>query len=96
MRSRLTVIAAAVLGFGLSPSAHSAESIGIFETILESAIAESELQLHASHVVRVPDDAVSRPLEPMRTEKKYRKFNGNGPAKMMARQIWLLIRASIT
>jgi uncharacterized protein (DUF302 family) len=169
------------------PPANAADSIGIFETILESsisfeettaalesAIAESELQLHASHVVRVPDDmqqakvyvltsptyadaaasesprtvsaqvlriavytmgdekkayvnmanpiahamvyysessnydtlvtaatavaadiravvaavpgnAVSRPLEPMRTEKKYRKFNGDGPAKMMAK-----------
>ena len=45
------------------------EDIGIFETILQSsvsfsetnqaleeAIAASELQLHATHVVRVPDD----------------------------------------
>ena len=36
-------------------------------------------------VTAVPGNAVSRPLEPMRTEKKYRKFNGDGPAKMMAK-----------
>jgi len=68
MRSSLIVIAAA-LGLGLAPPAYSAGSIGIFETILESsvpfvdtttaieaAIAASDLQLQAAHVVHVPDD----------------------------------------
>jgi len=183
----IVAFVAVALGLSLAPSAYPAESIGIFETVLESsvsfadttaalesAIAESELQLHAEHVVRVPDDVqqakvyvltspayasaaasesartvsaqvlriavytmgdaktayvnmanpiahamvyysessnydalvsaatavaadirevvaelpgkiVSIPLEPMRTEKKYRKFNGDGPAKMMAK-----------
>jgi len=170
-----------------APPTFADESIGIFETVFESsvsfsattdaierAITESELQLHASHVVRVPDDAhqakfyvltlpayadaaasesprtvsaqilriavfttgdeqttfvnmanpvahaivyyanssnydalleaaksaaeeirqlvstlsgkaVNYPAGPTRTEKKYRKFNGDGPAKMMAK-----------
>ncbi len=169
------------------PSADAAESIGIFETLLESsqsfaetadavesAIEDSGFTLHATHTVAVPDDkhqaklyvltspsyiaaaaaesprtvsaqvlrlavytlgddqkafvnmanpvahamvyysgsvnydalvkaattvaddlravihalpgtAVRRQQEPARTEKKYRKFNGDGPAKMMAK-----------
>jgi hypothetical protein len=52
-----------------APATFADESIGIFETVFESsvsfsattdaierAIAGSELRLHASHVVRVPDD----------------------------------------
>jgi len=33
----------------------------------------------------VPGKAVSAQLKPARTEKKFRKFNGDGPAKMMAK-----------
>ena len=36
-------------------------------------------------VSAVPGKAVSYPAGPTRTEKKYRKFNGDGPAKMMAK-----------
>ncbi len=184
---QVVVIAMVVLGLGLASPAQSADSIGIFETVLESsesftattatlesAIAGSDLQLHGVHDVRVPDNmhqarvyvltspqylaaataepprtvsaqvlrvavytmgdeqksfvnmanpvahamvfyaespnydaliaaakgaadqirsvakavpgnAVTRQLEPMRSERKYRKFNGDGPAKMMAR-----------
>jgi hypothetical protein len=35
-------------------------------------------------VAAVPGEAVSEQLEPLRTEKKYNKYNGDGPAKMMA------------
>jgi hypothetical protein len=46
-----------------------------------SAAAEAIRQLVAS----VPGTPVSIQLAPLRTEKKYRKFNGDGPAKMMAK-----------
>jgi hypothetical protein len=36
-------------------------------------------------VGNVPGQAVKFPAGPTRTEKKYRKFNGDGPAKMMAK-----------
>jgi hypothetical protein len=36
-------------------------------------------------VQAIPGSAVSIQTEPMRTEKKFRKFNGDGPAKMMAK-----------
>lgn len=36
-------------------------------------------------VANVPGQAVKFPAGPTRTEKKYRKFNGDGPAKMMAK-----------
>ena len=36
-------------------------------------------------VQALPGNAVSEQLEPVRSEKKYRKFNGDGPAKMMAK-----------
>ena len=36
-------------------------------------------------VANVPGKAVTYPAGPSRTEKKYRKFNGDGPAKMMAK-----------
>ena len=62
------VTALVALAFWASPTLAD-ESIGIFETVLESsvsfsatnealeqAITESGLQLHASHVVRVPGD----------------------------------------
>ena len=35
-------------------------------------------------VAAVPGEAASQQLEPIRTEKKYNKYNGDGPAKMMA------------
>jgi len=38
-----------------------------------------------SVVQALPGVPVSRQLEPARTEKKYRGFNGDGPAKMMAK-----------
>jgi len=69
MKNR-AAFAAVVLGsFGLAPLLHADDNIGIFETIhessvsfsetntaLEQTLADSGLQLHASHVVRVPDD----------------------------------------
>ncbi len=36
-------------------------------------------------VAGVPGDAVSAQQEPMRTEKHYRKYKGDGPARMMAK-----------
>lgn len=36
-------------------------------------------------VANVPGKAVKYPAGPTRTERKYRKFNGDGPAKMMAK-----------
>ncbi len=33
----------------------------------------------------VPGKAVSRQNEPVRTEKHYRKYKGDGPARMMAK-----------
>jgi uncharacterized protein (DUF302 family) len=36
-------------------------------------------------VAAVPGDAVSQQLEPSRSEKQYNKYNGDGPAKMMAK-----------
>ena len=36
-------------------------------------------------VQAIPGDAVSVQTSPMRMEKKYREFNGDGPAKMMAK-----------
>ena len=38
-----------------------------------------------SVVQALPGAPVQKPLEPMRSEKQYRKFNGDGPAKMMAK-----------
>jgi hypothetical protein len=35
-------------------------------------------------VAAVPGESVGRQLEPTRSEKKYNKYNGDGPAKMMA------------
>ena len=36
-------------------------------------------------VAAVPGDAMSQQLEPMRAEKHYNKFKGDGPARMMAK-----------
>ena len=65
----VAVTALAVLGGVLAPPAHAAAAIGIFETIHESSVAfaatnealqqafgKSNLQLHASHNVRLPND----------------------------------------
>jgi hypothetical protein len=64
------VIAMVVFGVFGAPPSHSADKIGIFETILESSVAFSEttaaiesaisgssLVLQGSHVIRVPDDS---------------------------------------
>jgi hypothetical protein len=185
MKHTISVLLVALIVW--APPALTAESVGIFETVLESslpfeetaerlesAIADSALLLHGSHVVRLPDEshhakiyvltspdyasaaatesartisaqilrmavytlgdgqtayinmanpvahamvfysnsanydkllaasrtvanelravagavpgsALSQQLEPARTEKKLRKFNGDGPAKMMAK-----------
>jgi hypothetical protein len=69
MRS-ITAIVLAAFGLGLAPPSQAADDIGIFETLLESSVSfsataevieaafrESDLQLHATHDVRVPDDA---------------------------------------
>jgi len=66
MKNGVVVTLLALILF--APAAFADESIGIFETVLESsvsfsetnatlerAIAASDLQLHASHVVRVPN-----------------------------------------
>ena len=36
-------------------------------------------------IAAVPGTAVSRPLEPLRTEKHYNNYKGDGPARMMAK-----------
>jgi hypothetical protein len=51
---------------------------------LVAAAGQAAEELRAL-VKSVPGRAVSIQTEPMRTEKKFRKFNGDGPAKMMAR-----------
>jgi hypothetical protein len=38
-----------------------------------------------SVVQALPGTPIQKQLEPMRSEKQYRKFNGDGPAKMMAK-----------
>jgi len=65
----LVITALAALGVLLAPPAHSADGIGIFETILESSVSfaetndalkqavnGSDLELHAAHDVRLPND----------------------------------------
>lgn len=47
--------------------------------------AEAVAETIRSVARAVPGTPVSRQLEPMRKEKKYRKFNGDGLAKMMAK-----------
>ena len=69
-----------------NPVAHAmvyfSESSNYHELIsAANAVAEEIRQL----VTAVPGTAVSVQGEPMRAEKKYRKFNGDGPAKMMAK-----------
>jgi hypothetical protein len=44
-------------------------------------VADAMRQVAAS----VPGDAASQQLEPTRSEKQYNKYNGDGPAKMMAK-----------
>lgn len=69
MRS-ITAIALAAFGLSFAPPSQAADDIGVFETLLESSVSfsataevieaafrESDLQLHATHDVRVPDDA---------------------------------------
>jgi len=70
MKARLWMAVVSIAALISAPLSFAAkEEIGIFETILESsqsfeettaaldvALAESSLQLHGSHIVRVPDD----------------------------------------
>ena len=49
------------------------------------AAAKSTEQELRDLAAKVPGKAVQVQLEPMRTEKTYNKFNGDGPAKMMAK-----------
>jgi hypothetical protein len=66
---RWLVLTTAALGVLLAPPSFCADEIGIFETVfessvpfsettaaLETAIAGSELELHGTHDVRIPDD----------------------------------------
>jgi hypothetical protein len=54
-----------------------------YDKLLNAARAvANELRTLAS---AVPGRSLSQQLEPARTEKKLRKFNGDGPAKMMAK-----------
>jgi len=69
MTARRCVAVVLVAVLSVAPPSYSAETIGIFESIfessqsfsettaaLEAALEDSSLQLHGSHVVRVPDD----------------------------------------
>ena len=49
------------------------------------AAAKSTEQELRDLAAKVPGNAVQVQLEPKRTEKTYNKFNGDGPAKMMAK-----------
>ena len=53
-----------------------------YDTLVAAAgeVADEIRQL----VAAVPGEAASEQLEPIRAEKKYNKYNGDGPAKMMA------------
>jgi hypothetical protein len=54
-----------------------------YNTLLEAAkVAAAQIRELVSNV---PGKAVKYPAGPTRAEKKYRKFNGDGPAKMMAK-----------
>ena len=59
-----------------------AESSNYDALISAASIAAEEIR---QLVTAIPGTAVSVQIEPWRTEKKYRKFNGDGPAKMMAK-----------
>jgi hypothetical protein len=59
-----------------------AESSNYDALISAASIAAEEIR---QLVTAIPGTAVSVQTEPWRTEKKYRKFNGDGPAKMMAK-----------
>jgi hypothetical protein len=49
------------------------------------AAAQQVAQTIRDAAAKVPGTAVRVQLEPKRTEKTYKKFNGDGPAKMMAK-----------
>jgi hypothetical protein len=49
------------------------------------AASQQVAQTIRDAAAKVPGTAVRVQLEPKRTEKTYRKFNGDGPAKMMAK-----------
>jgi uncharacterized protein (DUF302 family) len=69
-----------------NPVAHAmvfyAKSSNYDELIAAAQNAASELR---ELVAALPGDAVSRQQKPIRSEKHYRKFKGDGPARMMAK-----------
>jgi len=69
-----------------NPVAHAmvfyAKSSNYDELIAAARDAASELR---ELVAALPGDAVSRQQKPVRSEKHYRKFKGDGPARMMAK-----------
>ncbi|NIA28012.1 MAG: hypothetical protein GWP02_08140, partial [Desulfobulbaceae bacterium] len=69
-----------------NPVAHAmvfyAESRNYDSLVAASKDAADQLR---KLVANVPGEAVNYSAGPTRTEEKYRKFNGDGPAKMMAR-----------
>jgi ribosome-binding factor A len=69
-----------------SPVAHAmvfySESSNYDSLVAASKDAAAQIR---KLVANVPGEAVKFPAGPTRTEKKYRKFNGDGPAKMMAK-----------
>lgn len=69
-----------------NPVAHAmvyyADSPNYDELLAAAGAAAGEIR---GLVAAVPGTAVSRPLAPMRTEKHYNKFKGDGPARMMAK-----------
>ncbi len=69
-----------------NPVAHAmvfyANSPNYDAMITAAASAADEIR---NTVAAVPGDAMSAQSEPMRSEKHYRKFKGDGPARMMAK-----------
>ena len=69
-----------------NPVAHAmvfySESKNYDKLIAAAKTTEQELR---DMVAKVPGKSVQVQLEPTRTEKTYRKFDGDGPAKMMAK-----------
>ena len=72
-------VAHAMVFYADSPNYKTAKYKGL---LAASKTAAAEIR---KLVANVPGEAVKFPAGPTRTEKKYRKFNGDGPAKMMAK-----------
>ncbi len=97
----MRIVAAVVLVLGVifAPPAQSAEEFGIFESIfessasfpettkaIESAIAQSGLMLHGSHVVRVPD-AVQQAKIYVLTSPAFAEAAASEPPRTISAQI---------